>query len=290
MPVGFTFFNCYKLLLYCIIVSTTPIDNDGILCSSDDWLDKCRRAVVKRNGGVPLLDALEILCQTVENAVVQFEHRLELEKKLVATAKNGAEGEPETDSISSQSSTLYCLCQRTYEADSNMISCDNCGEWFHMRCVGLTLAQAKMLKTYTCPICAAVNDTRLEPLQATLSKIRRTKRPSRVTLSGLLEQTRVLSVSLSEEPVLARVLTKFDRWATAASRAMEVHEASRLLETGDQILPLSEGMLHQLLRSALSLEVDAGAVAERILRLLRANRWRENLDISFRNGAGGVYF
>lgn len=38
---------------------------------------------------------------------------------------------------------------------------------------------------------------------------------------------------------------------------MEVHELSRSTESGGQVLPLSEGMLHQLLKSALTLEVDA---------------------------------
>jgi hypothetical protein len=36
---------------------------------------------------------------------------------------------------------------------------------------------------------------------------------------------------------------------TATNRAVEVHDASRLLETQGQILPLSDGMLHQLCKS-----------------------------------------
>ena len=44
---------------------------------------------------------------------------------------------------------------------------------------------------------------------------------------------------------------------TATSRAVEVHELSRSVDGGGQILPLSEGMLHQLLKSALAMEIDA---------------------------------
>lgn len=33
---------------------------------------------------------------------------------------------------------LLCVCQQPYSADSAMVSCDTCGEWFHLRCVGLT--------------------------------------------------------------------------------------------------------------------------------------------------------
>jgi rubrerythrin len=44
------------------------------------------------------------------------------------------------------------------------------------------------------------------------------------------------------------------------------------------MLPLSDGMLHQLCKSALALEVDATGHAERVLRLLRGNRWRARAE------------
>lgn len=37
-----------------------------------------------------------------------------------------------------------------------MISCDLCGSWYHMRCVGVTQSQARSLKKYQCPVCVAV--------------------------------------------------------------------------------------------------------------------------------------
>ena len=56
---------------------------------------------------------------------------------------------------------------------------------------------------------------------------------------------------------------------TATNRAVEVHDASRLLETQGQILPLSDGMLHQLCKSggqrAGRREGMGGVVAYRIL-------------------------
>ena len=57
---------------------------------------------------------------------------------------------------------------------------------------------------------------------------------------------------------------------TATSRAVEVHELSRSVDGGGQILPLSEGMLHQLLKSALAMEIDAtGEVARQGLAGVR---------------------
>lgn len=44
---------------------------------------------------------------------------------------------------------------------------------------------------------------------------------------------------------------------TATSRAAEVHQLSRTVTSGGSMLPLSEDMLHCLLKSALALEIDA---------------------------------
>jgi len=51
---------------------------------------------------------------------------------------------------------LFCLCQQPYHADTAMVSCDACEEWFHLRCVGLSQAAAKSLRKYTCPVCASL--------------------------------------------------------------------------------------------------------------------------------------
>lgn len=69
----------------------------------------------------------------------------------------------------------------------------------------------------------------------------------------------VRSVSLA-------VTASLPRPQTATTRAVEVHELSRSTSGGAQILPLSAGMLHQLLKSALALEIDA--TGARLLCLL----------------------
>ncbi|PIA46310.1 hypothetical protein AQUCO_01500077v1 [Aquilegia coerulea] len=34
-----------------------------------------------------------------------------------------------------------------------MVCCDRCGEWFHPRCIKLTINEVKMLDRYTCDEC-----------------------------------------------------------------------------------------------------------------------------------------
>ena len=36
-----------------------------------------------------------------------------------------------------------------------MIACDYCNQWFHGRCVGISAAQGKKLKSYKCPLCVS---------------------------------------------------------------------------------------------------------------------------------------
>lgn len=48
---------------------------------------------------------------------------------------------------------LFCLCQKSWENDVFMISCDSCNDWFHNECVGLSFVDAKRLKTFVCPRC-----------------------------------------------------------------------------------------------------------------------------------------
>ena len=70
---------------------------------------------------------------------------------------------------------LYCLCREPYHADTAMIGCDGpCGEWYHLRCMGLTQAAAQALQHWVCPLCSAAS---LTPplLNDLLSRTRRTR-------------------------------------------------------------------------------------------------------------------
>jgi hypothetical protein len=247
---------------------------DAAVAAVEIWKERCRRNIAKRNTGMRLDRCFEVLGHSIDCAVDQFERRLEVEKKLVASGPRRPGPGPDGDEDERE---LYCLCQQPYNVDTSMISCDLCGEWYHMRCVGVTQTQARSLKKYSCPICAAVRNV-MEPLEYALGKLRRTRRPTRDELGALLEEVKSLPVTVDEEVSLEKLLLKFDRWATATSRAVEVHEASRKAESGGQVLPLSDGMLHQLCKSALALEIDGTDHAEKILHLLRCNRWRARVD------------
>lgn len=69
---------------------------------------------------------------------------------------------------------LLCVCQQANHADTAMVGCDACGEWYHLRCMGLTQNAARSLKRWSCPLCYVLRGAGT-PLQDALHRTRRTR-------------------------------------------------------------------------------------------------------------------
>mmetsp|Transcript_51422 Transcript_51422/g.111807 ORF Transcript_51422/g.111807 Transcript_51422/m.111807 type:complete len:202 (+) Transcript_51422:249-854(+) len=49
-------------------------------------------------------------------------------------------------------SPLYCLCRKPYDG-SFMIQCEQCNEWYHAQCIGLTEKKARRKTNLVCTVC-----------------------------------------------------------------------------------------------------------------------------------------
>ena len=58
----------------------------------------------------------------------------------------------EREAVLSGTERKYCICNRPY-MDIPMVQCNGCHEWFHCRCVNLTINQANKLARFICPWC-----------------------------------------------------------------------------------------------------------------------------------------
>ncbi|XP_067683039.1 CXXC-type zinc finger protein 1-like [Haliotis asinina] len=67
--------------------------------------------------------------------------------KAMEQVAGDGEGEP-----------VYCIC-RTSDSTRFMIACDNCEEWYHGDCIGITQSDARSIKRYYCDKCRNVNNT-----------------------------------------------------------------------------------------------------------------------------------
>ncbi|CAK9182223.1 unnamed protein product [Ilex paraguariensis] len=49
---------------------------------------------------------------------------------------------------------VYCKCEMPYNPDDLMVQCDECKDWYHPACVGMTIEQAKHLDHFICCECS----------------------------------------------------------------------------------------------------------------------------------------
>ncbi|XP_052081122.1 uncharacterized protein LOC127719138 [Mytilus californianus] len=52
----------------------------------------------------------------------------------------------------------YCVC-RGPDTGETMVQCDNCREWFHLTCIGMSIQEANEIDPYICPNCQLVRTT-----------------------------------------------------------------------------------------------------------------------------------
>lgn len=83
----------------------------------------------------------------VDDGSVQI-HEL---KQLLREHKDLLIAFPEEEAKLKQALCGYCICRRPYEGF--MIGCDECEEWYHGPCIGMTQAQGDKLEKYVCIRC-----------------------------------------------------------------------------------------------------------------------------------------
>jgi hypothetical protein len=59
---------------------------------------------------------------------------------------------PDELSILEQTTQAYCICRRPYEGF--MIGCDDCEEWYHGSCIGVSESRADRYEKYSCVRCS----------------------------------------------------------------------------------------------------------------------------------------
>ena len=91
----------------------------------------------------------------VSAAVPSKEAGLELDA-LTAEAKESLKVDVREElEIISQATRRYCLCRQLYHG--SMVGCDECDEWYHFQCVGLTQFQVEKADKYVCIRCCLQN-------------------------------------------------------------------------------------------------------------------------------------
>eukprot|EP00039_Didymoeca_costata_P018008 m.331728 g.331728 ORF g.331728 m.331728 type:complete len:1565 (+) comp16789_c0_seq1:290-4984(+) len=76
----------------------------------------------------------------------------------------GNPGDPKADHDShKEAEELYCICRQPYNDELVMILCDECNDWFHLECLGLTDAEINESEEYYCPSCQEARNAKAKP-------------------------------------------------------------------------------------------------------------------------------
>ncbi|KXZ47406.1 hypothetical protein GPECTOR_35g844 [Gonium pectorale] len=165
-----------------------------------------RRAVVVRSYGARMPPASEALLQLQSLPP----------EALGGVSRGGPHAPP-----------LLCLCQSTAGADDALMQCEGCGDIYHHRCAGLSVAAARNSKRWSCPICAAAGDRNVQnplpSLDALCNRFRRTRRPSPAELDALIAGGEALRAEVHELEPLRAAREEFRLWEHAARRVISGH-------------------------------------------------------------------
>ncbi|XP_033485553.2 CXXC-type zinc finger protein 1a [Epinephelus lanceolatus] len=66
--------------------------------------------------------------------------------------EEGEEGGEEKVAMETPKCPVYCVCRKP-DINCFMIGCDNCTEWFHGDCIGVSEKAAKAIRVWYCPSC-----------------------------------------------------------------------------------------------------------------------------------------
>ena len=80
-----------------------------------------------------------------------------------------------------------------------MIGCDECNDWFHASCVGLSVSEAEKLEKFLCPSCA---NERYQQQKALKNKKNRKnkKRYIKSYVSNTKKNRKLVNIHLSNNP------------------------------------------------------------------------------------------
>ncbi len=69
------------------------------------------------------------------------------EKKSLPEEKKSRKP-PQREEYVEEEGKLYCICRQPYDEKRFMVGCDSCGDWFHARCVNISVSLALFFLCY----------------------------------------------------------------------------------------------------------------------------------------------
>jgi len=112
----------------------------------------------------------------------------------------------------------FCLCRQA--GGIQMVGCDDCGDWFHLKCINVSPTMAKTMHNYICPPCVAKNGKASALSLETYRSVHRTSRPNVMLLRELLNEAQQFPGEVPEENILHQLINTHDAWRLEVRKAL----------------------------------------------------------------------
>jgi len=257
---------------------------NDLLAAAEDWEAGLVQCLNKRlNSNAKVDDMLSMLGVSVSALLARAE--LNLPPSAIDRAKSGrgnlSKWEPKSMKLPKG---LTCICMEEDQGNGAWVCCDFCGDWYHLKCQGITAASAKAMKKFSCSICTATkpgatsDDDVFDPSQ--LARMRRTRAPAIASLRSHLDAALKLRVEPRAEAKLGVVLATYEVATAAISECLNAHIAACSAEQATRGNPfvLEETVLRNLLKAAMACEIESLDLAKKALRAIRLLKWRARAD------------
>jgi hypothetical protein len=219
----------------------------SLLVAPQEAIVAVRKALNKRGGNLKADQCITIVAESTHAAAFAL---------AAAFGDTSAGDAPE----------LNCICQQEYQEGQQMVGCDTCEGWYHLRCCSVSASAARAASTWECPVCvAAAGDCNPEPLLALAVRINRTRVAPLPELRALLAQLQACAAQLPEEAALAAALADSGTWERRVRAALAA-------PAGRPEGPPANAWADAV-RQALALEVGIADLLPALLARLRLERW-----------------
>ena len=120
----------------------------------------------------------------------------------------------------------FCLCRQA--GGVQMLGCDDCGDWYHLKCINISASAAKTMNNYVCAPCVAKNGRPKALSLETYKSVHRTKRPNILALKKALQESVSFPCEMPEEELLIEIVNAHDAWCLRVRECLHNHH---VLET-----------------------------------------------------------
>lgn len=262
-----------------------PVESDGktIVLKAMKKVEKLRSSTQSDVGTLfatyPLEQALVYIHTMLDSAHNQL-------NKLFANDSFNLENYKIDNVQAEDEGMLFCICQQTSGADSAMVECDRCSEWYHTTCVGYrskmkgrrskkSEACQNMNTTFVCPICTTLSATDLS-VEKAVQQLRPpnftcTTEDDLLSLDKTLKQAKLLS---DLEDRVTHILEANTSWREKVARVLQNTVDVCTKNADERSVKVLDSVLRQLLKSSLSTYMDYTILCHIIFKHLKINKWR----------------